>query len=240
MLYKTRGIALHTVKFSETSIIARIYTELFGLLSFLIKGSRRKGATIKPGFFQPLTLLDLTIYHKEKNNLQSIREVHFSDPYRTVPFDIRKSSMALFINELLYKTIREEEPNPVLFEFLYASFVQLDRLDSVNHFHLLFAIRLTRYLGILPRLDYSIRKPVFNLREGGFQEFPPDHPYFLDPELSELFYRFLSETTETIESLRIPLKTRTLLLDKVILYYQFHLPGFAGLRSQEILHTVLA
>ena len=240
MLHKTRGIALHTVKFSETSIIARIYTELFGLQSFLIKGSRRKGATIKPGFFQPLTLLDLTIYHKEKNTLQSIREVHFSDPYQTIPFDIRKSSMTLFINELLYKTIREEEPNPGLFEFIYTSCIQLDRIETVNHFHLMFAIRLTRYLGILPRQDYSSRKPVFNLREGEFQESIPDHFYFMDPELSKLFYRFLSETTEAIEKLRVPLKTRTLLLDKVIQYYQLHLPGFTGLKSQEILHTVLS
>ncbi len=239
MLHKTRGIALHTVKFSETSIIAKIYTELFGLQSFMIKGSRRKGSAIRPGFFQPLTLLDLTIYHKEKNSLQSIREVHFSDPYLTIPYDIRKSSMVLFINELLYKTIREEEANPGLFEFIYTSCLQLDRQEAVNHFHLLFAIRLTRYIGILPQLDYSSGTPFFNLQEGCFQRSAPNHSHFLDPPLSELLFRFLSETTEEIQKMQIPLKTRTLLLEKVILYYQLHFPGFSGLKSQEVLHTVL-
>jgi DNA repair protein RecO (recombination protein O) len=240
MLYQTRGIALHTVKFSESSIIAKIYTELFGLRAFLIKGSRRKNSLFKPVFFQPLTLLDLTIYHKEKSNLHSIREVRFSDSFKTIPFDIRKSSMALFINELLYKTIREEEPNPSLFNYLYSSCIHLDQMEAVNHFHLLFTIRLTQYLGILPGSDYSMKKPVFNLQEGEFQPFPPDHPNFLDIELSELFFQFLSGSADTIETLRIPLKTRTLLLDKVMLYYQLHLPGFTGLKSQQILHTVLA
>jgi DNA repair protein RecO (recombination protein O) len=195
---------------------------------------------MKPGFFQPVTLLDLTIYHKEKSNLQSIREVHFSDPYQTVPFDIRKSSMALFINELLYKTIREEERNPSLFEFIHTSCLQLDRLAAVNHFHLLFAIRLTRYLGIYPQMDYSDRNSFFNLREGMFQATPPDHPDFLDRKLSEVFSRFLSEPTEEIENLRLPLATRILLLDKVMQYYQFHLPGFTGLKSTEILHEILS
>jgi len=240
MLYKTRGIVLHSVKFSETSIIVKIYTELFGLQSFMVKGSRRKGSVMKPAFFQPLNLLDLTIYHKEKNTLQSIREVRFSDPYLTVPFDIRKSSMALFINELLYKTIREEERNPSLFEFIYTSCLQLDHSESFNHFHLLFSIRLTRFLGILPRADYSEHNRIFNLREGCFQESRPEHPDFMDPELSGHFFSLLSGTPQESETLRIPLKSRIILLEKIIHYYQLHLPGFTGLNSQEVLHTVLS
>jgi DNA repair protein RecO (recombination protein O) len=240
MLHKTRGIALHTVKFSETSIIAKIYTELFGLQSFLVKGSRRKGSAIKPVFFQPLSLLELTIYHKEKNTLHSIREVRFSDTYQSVPFDIRKSSMALFINELLYKTIREEDPDPSLFEFIYTSCLQLDRLEAANHFHLLFAIRLTRYIGIDPHPDPSGKNRIFNLREGVFQDATPDHPDFLSPDLSKLLMKFLTGKAEEIEILRIPLVTRAMLLDRMILYYQLHLTGFNGLKSTEILHQVLS
>ena len=133
MLHKTRGIALHTVKFSETSIIAKIYTELFGLQSYLIKGIRKQHSRIKPGLFQPLTILDLTVYHKETGSLQSLKEVHNLYPYQSLPFDIMKSSIALFMNELIYKSIREEEPNQELFDFLFDACIDLDSLPIKHH-----------------------------------------------------------------------------------------------------------
>jgi DNA repair protein RecO (recombination protein O) len=248
MLHRTRGIALHTVKFSETSIIAKIYTELFGLQSYLVRGIRKQHSRIKPGLFQPLTLLDLTVYHKATGNLQSLKEVQNLYPYQSLPFDIRKSSVALFMNELIFRSIREEEPNRELFDFLFKTCVELDSIQSdLPLFPLLFSIKLTKFLGFKPREDKSPGKEVFNLKEGIFQEKPPDHKYYLRPPLTTLLKKLIKDqpfnlTHKSLTGDHKPetLKLRNELLEQILLYYKLHLPEFREIRSHQILHTILA
>ncbi|MFZ4523210.1 MAG: DNA repair protein RecO [Bacteroidales bacterium] len=249
MLHSTNGIVFHSLKYSETSIIVKIYTELFGLQSYLVKGIRNAKSKIKPGLFQPLTLLDLVVYHKEKQSLQSVKEVHLAHPFKSIPFDIRKSSVALFINELVYKAIREEEANPELFVFLWQACLDLDDTEeSVSDFHICFAIRLCEHLGISPRNNYSETSPVFNLREGVFQSSIPGHPHYLLPPQSHLFSRLL-ESVNDGESQHSEKRngdifpdhaSRNRILETILLYYQLHLPGFHGVQSHHILHDVLA
>jgi DNA repair protein RecO (recombination protein O) len=248
MLHKTRGIALHTVKFSETSIIAKIYTELFGLQSYLIRGIRKQHARIKPGLFQPLTILELTVYHKEKASLQTLKEVHNLYPYQSLPFDIMKSSIALFMNELIYKSIREEEPNQELFDFLFETCVELDsRKSTFSLFPLLFALKLTKFLGFMPRFDESPGKEIFNMREGVFHENIPDHKYYLRPPLTTLLKDLINpESSSSFDTSLIgehkpeTLKSRNELLEQILIYYKLHLPDFREIRSHQILHTILA
>jgi DNA repair protein RecO (recombination protein O) len=240
MFHHTRGIAIHSTKFSETSSVVKIYTELFGLQSYLVKGVRKMKSKIKPGLFQPLTLLDLVVYHKEKSSLQNLKEAGYSHPYQTIPFDIRKSSIALFINELVYKTIHEEEPHPELFSFLHDTCLRLDTTaDNLSLFHLLFSLQLTRYLGCMPQLNYSARTPFLNLREGIFQATAPEHHDFLDPKMSHLFFQLLQTPEGGGVSIQVPAKTRDALLETILFYYRLHVPGFRELQSHHILHTVL-
>jgi len=238
MLHPTKGIVFHSIKYSETSIIVKIYTELFGIQSYLIKGIRNPGSKLKPGIFQPMTLLDLVVYHKVKQSLQSVKEVHLSQPFRTIPFDIRKSSVALFINELAYKAIREEESNPELFDFLWQTCLQLDETEeSVAFFPIRFAIRLMQNLGISPQQNHSSRFPLFNMRDGLFQASAPNHPQYLDEEKSKQFADILAADPAS----RIPHPaSRDQLLEIILVYYQLHLPGFTGVQSHHILHDVLA
>jgi len=240
MLHHTRGIAIHAIKFSETSSVVKIYTELFGLQTYIVKGTRKQNAKIKPGLFQPLTLLDLVVYHKEKSSLQNLKEANFSHPYHSIPFDIRKSSIVLFINELVYKTIHEEEPHPELFSFLFNTCLLLDAADdNISLFHLVFSLQLTRYFGCMPQLNYSGKTPYFNLREGIFQSGTPDHRDFLDPSMSRLFFQLLQTPEGSGSSIRLPGKTRDTLLEMILLYYRLHVPGFREMQSHHILHTVL-
>jgi DNA repair protein RecO (recombination protein O) len=248
MLHQTRGIAVHTVKFSETSIIAKIYTEAFGLQSYLIKGVRRQHSKIKPGLFQPLTILDLTVYHKEKRTLQIIKEVHNHYPYQTLASDIQKSSVALFINELIYKSIGEEERNPELFGFFYRTCIALDHYDGPLAFvPLSFMIHLSRYLGILPQIDLEEYHDIFNLRDGVFQSRLPDHTHFIEPPLTHLLKHFLravedAEGREVLATVQFPATAaqRSELLEQMLVYYKLHLSGFRDVNSHRILHTVLA
>jgi len=253
MLHSTKGIVFHSLKYSESGVIVKIYTELFGIQSYLVKGVRKANARIRPGLFQPLTLLDLVVYHKEKASLQSVREAHLAFPYRTIPFDIRKSAVAMFINELVYKSIREEEPNPELFEFLWSSLLRLDETtEPVPDFHLFFALRFCRFLGIFPQLNYSPQAQVFNLREGIFQSSVPDHPHYLDPGNSKIFFDLAAGVqnteqpphTEPTQNKPMPVHpdagSRRRLLEILLIYYRLHLPGFKGVQSHLILHDVLA
>jgi DNA repair protein RecO (recombination protein O) len=234
-------------------VIVKIYTGLFGLQSYLIKGIRNPKSKIKPGLFQPLTLLDLIVYHKEKQSLQSVREVRLAHAYQEIPFDIRKSSVALFINELLYKAIREEEPNPGLFAFLWNTCLQLDSAEEgISGFHIQVAVQLMQYLGIFPQTNYTEQCSVFNMREGIFQTSIPGHPHYLDQENSMLFHSLLinSDQPNTVRVQNIELNAvrvqnieplhRGRMLEIILLYYQLHLPGFKGMQSHHILHSVFS
>jgi DNA repair protein RecO (recombination protein O) len=254
MLHATKGIVFHTLKYSETSIIVKIYTELFGIQSYLFRGIRSSKSKIKPGLFQSMTLLDLVVYHKENQSLQSVKEVHLAHPYKTIPFDIRKSSVMLFINELVYKAIREEEANPGLFSFLWESCMQLDETEErVSFYHIWFAVMLMHHLGIFPHDNYSTQFQVFNLREGIFQEHIPDHAQYLDQEKSRQVHDLLASCDQPIgrEHSSAPVTgamgahamgahKNAPLLETLLVYYQLHLPGFKGMQSHHILHNVLA
>ncbi len=241
MLHQTKGIVFHSIKYAESSIIVKIYTELFGLQSYLVRGIRRAKAKIKPALFQPLTLLDLVAYHKERQSLQSLKEIRLAHPYQTIPFDIRKSSVALFTDELMYRSIREEEANPGLFEFIWESCRLLDITEEpVTHFPLLFALQLAIHLGISPQAGHTAHNPYFNLREGLFQPAIPDHPQYLGREHSEILFTLLGTPLSMHSSVSLKPEVRAQMLETILLYYQLHLPGFKGVKSHHILHTVLA
>lgn len=241
MLLTTKGIVLHSIKYSETSIIVRIYTEACGLRSYLFKGIRRPKSKTKAGLFQPLTLLEVTANLRETASLHTSREVRLSQPYLSIPFDIRKSSIALYINELLYKAIREEEVNRELFDYLWKSCLLLDAAEeSVNCFALVFTAELTHFLGIRPVAGFSEAKPVFNLNESQFQAMIPDNDAYVLPEHGKHFHSLVTTTIEDHGSLHLNPAVRRSLLDSMLLYYQIHLPGFRSMNSHHILHSVLA
>lgn len=241
MLHQTKGIVFHSLKYSESSVIVKIYTELFGLQSYLFRGVRNPKSKTKSALFQPLTLLDLVVYHKEKHTLQSVKEIRLAHPYHTIPFDIRRSSVAIFINELLYRSIREEEANPDLFEFIWESCLLLDNTEStVSNFHLVFLLQLAIHLGISPNQNYAPGLPLFNLREGNFQHSIPDHPNYLDQEESAILNTLLRTPLGMQSLLELKAEIRSRMLETILLYYQLHLPGFKGVKSHHILHTVLS
>ena len=267
MLQSTRGIVIHTLKYSETSIIVKIYTELYGIQSYLVRGIRKSKSKVRPGLFQPMTLLDLVVNHREQASLQSAREIRVAIPYRTIPFDIRKSSVILFINELLYKIIREEEPNADLFAYLWKCCTDLDAYGrNISDFHTRFAIGLMHYLGIFPRLNYTPETPVFNMRDGIFQHAIPGYPEYLAGEQSRIWVKWLEREGEYLtpgldghqdltpglgghqdltpgpspkgEGGRSTRIEREWVLETVLLYFQLHLPGFRGTESQGVLREV--
>ncbi|MCD9016789.1 DNA repair protein RecO [Parachryseolinea silvisoli] len=148
MLHKTQGIVFRFTKYGETSIIVNIFTELFGMQAYIVNGVRSKSARSRIALYQPMTLLDLVVYHKENAGIMRIKEIKCLYPYQSIPTDVRKSTIAMFLNEMINKTIKEESHAQELCQFLIHSFMALDRqTEGVENFHLLFLLKLSRHLG---------------------------------------------------------------------------------------------
>jgi DNA repair protein RecO (recombination protein O) len=241
MLHKTRGIIFHTTEYSETSIIAKVYTELFGVQSYIVNGVRKKKAKTRSNVFQPLTLVEMVVYHNERGGLQRLSEIRIVQPYKSIPFDIRKSSMVIFLDEILYRSLKEENSNPVLFEYLSSALQLLDlQPNAGNSFHLLFLLRLTRFLGFFPNGRFSDGAPYFDLQEGIYKSVSPSHPFFLEAALSEKFDRLVEGCGDLTSDLQLTSEERRNLLERTLEYYRLHIDGMGEVRSHRILEEVFA
>lgn len=240
MLHNTPGIVLHQVKYSETSVIAKIYTELFGLQSYMIRGIRSKKSKIKSALLQHLTLVDLVVDHKEKSNIHNIREIKIAYPFQSIPYNIHKSSIAVFLNEILYHVIKEEEANVDLFQFLFHALQILDlKEDNFNTFHYLFLIQLSKYLGFYPKNNYSEKECNFNLEDGKFTDQKGPENLFIPSPYSIYISGLSKQTFENLESTKINSIHRNQLLEILLNYYRLHLPVPLKIKSHLVLQTVL-
>lgn len=240
MIIKTPGIILHSFKYAETSIIARIYTRELGLQSYMVPGVRKSRAKIRQNLFQPLCILDLVVYHKEREGLHRIKEVSCPKPYSSIPYDIKKTSIAIFLAEIMQHALKSQEASPSLFDFLKESFYHLDGTkEKIADFHLVFLIQLSRHLGFQPRNNYDASHCFFNLQEGVFKQNPGHPDLCLDKILSKHFLEILNADLPVSDSLVIPGPIRKELLHKIIDYFGFHLAGMPEVRSHGILETVL-
>ncbi|NTW33803.1 MAG: DNA repair protein RecO [Bacteroidetes bacterium] len=238
MLYKTKGIVLHSIKYSELSLIVKIYTEIYGLQSFIVRSGRSKKNKINASAFQPLTLLDFVAYHNKKNNLQNFKEVTGCYQFSEIPFDIKKSSIVLFIAEVLNKVIREEEQNLTLFNYIFNSVKYLDSCTGkVSDFHLIFLTELTKHIGFSPDINYE-NNSIFNLYEGRFQPQIPEHSYFIEKDLSKHFYSLLGASFDKMDIIGFSASTRRDLLNKILDYYKIHLNNFNDIKSLAVLEEI--
>ncbi|MFT4644152.1 MAG: DNA repair protein RecO (recombination protein O) [Planctomycetota bacterium] len=234
MLIKTEGIILKTIKYRETSLIVKAYTASHGLLSFIINGVRTAKNTNKAVLFQPLNFLDLIVYYKENKGLLHLKEYNFNFLYQDIPFNIIKSSIAIFMLEMLEHTLSEEEENEELYDFIKNAFVRLDLGDNrVANFHLDFLIDLMYFKGIQPQGKHSEKTPFFNIKEGEFTNEVNSFGYLsgiIASNFSSLLYK---------EELILTKTERKQLLDTLIQYYSTHIDNFRKVNSLDVLESVL-
>lgn len=240
MLEQTRGIFLRSVKYSETSIIAVIYTEAYGRQSFMVNGTRNKKSIAKTVAFQPLYLLDLEIYYHEGREIHRLKDVRISNPFASIPFDIRKSSEVMFLAEILYKCLKEEEPNEELFSFIYNSLSYFDLTDQgISNFHIWFLFKLTRFLGIYPNSENALISNYFDLQKAQFVSHEPVHGQFADKQVTSIFTRLFNADQTTLQTLNYNHNDRRLLLEMLLEYYRIHFDNLGEIRSLSVLKEVL-
>ena len=231
MLNKTRAIVLHRVKYGESSLIVIFYTEKYGRIACMVHGVRSKKGKFPATLFQPLSLLETDFYYRQNRELQRLKEATSSFHYNSIPFSISKSAIALFLAEVLYLTLREEESNPSLFSFLFHAFQLLDTKDEgCANFHLWFMLHLTRYLGIFIPQQYFQGEDTLS---SDMQVF-----HALSVEASAAL-KLLAESMEgPPDKMQLSYQDRTQLLERIISYYALHLDGFSRLKSFAVLQEV--
>lgn len=241
MLQTTRGIVFRTIKYAESSIIAKIYTETFGLQSFMVRGLRNKKSTLRQALFQPLNLVELVAYHRANKEIQNLKEIKVIYPFKSIPFDIRKSTQLLFINEVLNQVLREEENNSPLFEFLVNSISHLDQMEqNIGLFHKVFLIQLTQYLGFFPRDNYAEDYPYFILEEGSFSNLDGPASIVSEKPFGQYISWLIQTKVADAYQIKIPGKDRSRLLEIILDYYRYHIPDLREFKSHKVLQQVLA
>jgi DNA repair protein RecO (recombination protein O) len=237
MQVKTKAIVISSIKFQEKSLIVKCFTQSHGLKSYFVRDafSGRK-SNQKIAYFQPLTILEIEAVHKNKGTLENFKEIKISTPFQSIHSDIYKSTIAMFISEILHHSIHEEEKNESLFSFLETAFLWLDHHDEIANFHLILMLETTKYLGFYPDIS-DIEMRFFEMTEGVFTSFHAissltEHETSLFRKLINLKFDNDQKTFHVIE--------RQIVLKILIDYYSFHLDGFKKPKSLDVLKEVFS
>ena len=229
MLHHSRGIVLNYIKYRETSIIVRIFTEAFGMQSYIVNSVRSAKSKGKIALYQPLTLLDMVVYRKAEKDIQRISEARCAMPFTSIPFEPVKTGMSIFLTEVLSKLLKEESENRELFDFMFSAIQVFDHLqEGVVNFHLQFLLKCSAYLG-----------------------FKPDSADDFLLQLSEYGLHLTTENEEREvinQLLQLPLggpihitnQFRRELLDHIIKFYRLHTESLHEIKSLEVLKEVLS
>ena len=237
--YKGRGIVLHTLKYGDKSMVVHLLTDTGGRQSFMVQGIRSSnGHGSKAALFQPLFAVEFEGLCSPKMQMHRFREVHSGLVLHSVPFDVRKSTIALFMAEVLYRLVKESEPNDRLFEFVWSSVEALDAIgEGISNFHLWFLARLSRYLGFGPGNEYR-QDDWFDFRNGAFVPVRPDHALCFSRTAAYFFGNFLHCPMTDLAGYRLSRHDRVEVMEALLAYYGYHLDTIHAVQSIRILREV--
>jgi DNA repair protein RecO (recombination protein O) len=241
MLTKTQAIVLHAIKYGETRLIVDTFTRTNGKLSFIVSIPKSQKAKIKKQYFQPLTILEIEADVRQKVLLQKLKDIRLAVPFCSIPFNPHKLSISLFVAEFLYHALRSEQHNEPLYDYISSSIQWLDsQTDRFANFHLVFLMRLSRFLGFYPNLDDYQPGDYFDLRESVFTPQPPVHRDFLYPHEAQRIQLMMRMDYPTMHLFHLSHQERNRLLEVAMTYYRLHLPDFPEMKSITVLQDLYA
>jgi len=237
MQVKTKAIVISSLKYQEKSLIVKCFTQSDGLKSYFVRNAFSSGkSSQKIAYFQPLTILEIDASHKNKGTLEHFKEIKIATPFQSVHSDLVKSTIVMFMSEILHHSIHEEEKNEPLFDFLDTALQWLDHHDEIANFHLILMLETTKHLGFYPDIS-EMDFPFFELIEGVFS--PLHAVSSLSEHETSLFKKLIAlKFTDSHKAFHIT--ERQILLKILLEYYTLHLDGFKKPKSLDILKEIFA
>ena len=250
MLQKTEAIVLHSLKYGEQRVIVDMFTRSHGRLAFIVPLPRSARSTLKKQYFQPLTLLTIEADVRPQAQLQKLKDASLLSPLSSLLSAPDKLAIGLFVAEFLYHALKGEQQNEPLFEYVLSSLQWLDgATDRYANFHLVFLMRLSRFLGFYPNLEERGRRSeeggtrkeeqrFFDLRAASFCVAPPLHRDFLMPAEAGTIQTLMRMDYATMHLFQLSRAQRHRIVEVLLMYYRLHLPDFPELRSLGVLHEL--
>lgn len=239
MLQKTRGIVLNIVNYNDKYLLIRIYTEIGGLVTYMVSKTKSKTTKVPRSVFSPLAVVELEAEHQPKREIQRIKEARPSLHYYSIPVDMGKASIVFFLSEFLYRVLRDTEDSRLVFDFLYQSVQILEMTDKgIANFHLVFMLKLTRFLGFYPNLEEYSPHAFFDMLNGEYVMGQPLHRHFLNRDDSEVLSRMARITYENMHHFAFNRRDRSIIIDRILEYYRLHLYDFPALKSFDVLREL--
>lgn len=239
MFEKCRAFVLRVHKIDDEKRIVEMYTSTRGFISFKTKIQQGKRARLKAPFFLPMNMLEVHYDYRERFSVQNLGEISLLSSMQSSAFNPFKSSMVLFLSEILVYILRKEPQNGPLFAFLEHSFRWLDAAEQdYMNFHLLFLTQLTHFLGVPPALDSFHAGFFFDMNESVFVSLPPVHGNAMEPEMAALMATLCRASYDDLHLLSLTAADRGNFLHQMVRYYQMHIPGFPELKSLAVLEEL--
>ncbi len=238
--YKGRGVVLHTLKYGENAMIVHLLTDVGGRQSFIVQGVRSgRGRGSKAALFQPLFTVEFEGLYSLRGELHRFKEVRSGMTLRCMPFDVRRSTIALFMAEVLYRLVGEDGRNDSLFNSVWSAIEALDTMEGegVANFHLWFLANLSRELGFTPAGRHRAGM-WFDIREGMYSYFEPVAEYAMTPWEAILLNRLMNCGVEELGEVRLSRGERVTFLESLLRYYRYHLDAIREVRSIAILQEL--
>ena len=242
-MFKTNAIILRTVKYGETSLVVTAFTELFGLQTYMVNGVRTAKKTgLKASLYQPASVVEMEVYHNERNSLHRIKEINRVHVFKNILTDVVKNSVALFLMELLYKLLKQPEQNSDLFYFCEDALIQLDEAPShvTANMPLFFALHISHFFGFKIDDNYAPEYSFLDLQEGNFVETCPQHSNFMEGENAALTAELLKIMLPAeLDDIKLNHFKRRELLAKYMEYYALHMNDFGSMKTLQVMQEVL-
>lgn len=239
MLYKTRGLVLNTINYNDKYVLAQVFTESFGRVTYMVSKARGKSSKVPKSLFSPLAILDMEVEHQACRDIQRIREARADMYLYDISGDLSKTSMAFFLSEFLTRVLKDTNDSRLLFSFLEQSVQILEMTDkSISNFHLVFMLKLTHFLGFYPNLEEYRENGLFDMMNGEFVLYQPLHKHFLNRTDSKSLSLLARISYENMHHFVFSRQDRINIINKVLEYYRLHLYDFPGLKSLDVLHEL--
>lgn len=243
-IHTTKGIVLRTVKYGETSIIATVYTELYGIQTYMIKGIRKvsKKNSTKVNCFQPAAILEMEVYHHPNKNIQFLKNYDWSIIYNNLYFDVVKNTVAVYVIELLQNCIKQPEHNETLFTLIEKTLQTIDTSNTtlVSNIPIYFTLQLSSLLGFKIQGTYNMQTPVLDINEGCFVQKTPQHLFYVEGNIASIISTINAcKRIEELENLHLNRNIRKNILHHLQQYLMIHVQDFGSLKSMYVLQEIL-